>query len=73
MIVTALRIVLYHLSLGQAHISDQNDLVAFIASSACLHLWGRRFGLGWNAVYHFTDVPSFCSGENIVLFDPHAK
>lgn len=29
--------------------------------------------MGWNAVYHFTDVPSFCSGENIVLFDPHAK
>jgi hypothetical protein len=33
----------------------------------------RRFGLGWNSVYHFTDVPSFCSGDNIVLFDPHAK
>jgi hypothetical protein len=32
-----------------------------------------RFGLGWNSVYHFTDVPSFCSGDNIVLFDPHAK
>jgi hypothetical protein len=32
-----------------------------------------RFGLGFNAVYHFTDVPSFVSGEHIVFFDPHAE
>ena len=32
-----------------------------------------RFGLGFNAVYHLTDVPSFCSGDYIVLFDPHAR
>lgn len=32
-----------------------------------------RFGLGFNCVYHFTDVPMFVSGENIVLFDPHAS
>lgn len=31
-----------------------------------------RFGLGFNCVYHFTDIPSFVSGENIVIFDPHA-
>lgn len=31
-----------------------------------------RFGLGFNCVYHFTDVPAFVSGENIVIFDPHA-
>lgn len=31
-----------------------------------------RFGLGFNSVYHFTDIPSFVSGENIVIFDPHA-
>lgn len=31
-----------------------------------------RFGLGFNCVYHFTDVPGFVSGENIVIFDPHA-
>ncbi|XP_021724690.1 uncharacterized protein LOC110692006 isoform X2 [Chenopodium quinoa] len=31
-----------------------------------------RFGLGFNSVYHFTDIPSFVSGENIVMFDPHA-
>lgn len=31
-----------------------------------------RFGLGFNCVYHFTDVPTFVSGENVVMFDPHA-
>ncbi|XP_059656455.1 uncharacterized protein LOC132303270 isoform X2 [Cornus florida] len=31
-----------------------------------------RFGLGFNCVYHFTDIPSFVSGENVVMFDPHA-
>ena len=31
-----------------------------------------RFGLGFNAVYHFTDLPSFVSGDYLVLFDPHA-
>ena len=32
-----------------------------------------RFGLGFNAVYHLTDVPSFISRGNIVFFDPHTK
>ncbi|CAI8605288.1 unnamed protein product [Vicia faba] len=32
-----------------------------------------RFGLGFNCVYHFTDIPMFVSGENIVMFDPHAS
>ncbi|XVE66342.1 hypothetical protein DITRI_Ditri08aG0072500 [Diplodiscus trichospermus] len=32
-----------------------------------------RFGLGFNCVYHFTDIPTFVSGENIVMFDPHAN
>ena len=32
-----------------------------------------RFGLGWNAVYHLTDVPSFVSGDQLVAFDPHAR
>lgn len=31
-----------------------------------------RFGLGFNCVYHFTDIPMFVSGDNIVIFDPHA-
>ena len=30
-----------------------------------------KFGLGFNAVYNLTDVPSFISDESIVLFDPH--
>ena len=33
----------------------------------------QRFGLGFNAVYHLTDVPSFVSGDHIVMFDPHAR
>ena len=32
-----------------------------------------KFGLGFNAVYHLTDVPSFLSGDNLVIFDPHTK
>ena len=30
-----------------------------------------RFGLGFNSVYHLTDVPSFVSGEHLVFFDPN--
>ncbi|CAH1788168.1 unnamed protein product [Owenia fusiformis] len=30
-----------------------------------------KFGLGFNAVYNLTDVPSFVSGESIAFFDPH--
>eukprot|EP00878_Enallax_costatus_P015942 GHUV01016715.1.p1 GENE.GHUV01016715.1~~GHUV01016715.1.p1 ORF type:complete len:293 (+),score=81.32 GHUV01016715.1:362-1240(+) len=32
-----------------------------------------RFGVGFNAIYHLTDVPSFVSGEHLVVFDPHCK
>eukprot|EP00803_Ostreobium_quekettii_P010692 evm.model.scf_230.1 EVM.evm.TU.scf_230.1 scf_230:55-29919(-) len=32
-----------------------------------------RFGLGFNSVYHFTDLPSFVSGDFLVFFDPHAS
>ena len=35
-----------------------------------LHKIGR-FGLGFNSVYHFTDVPSFVSREYFVIFDPN--
>ena len=31
-----------------------------------------KFGLGFNAVYHLTDVPCFLSGNYIVYFDPHS-
>ncbi|EDO32856.1 predicted protein, partial [Nematostella vectensis] len=30
-----------------------------------------RFGLGFNAVYNITDVPSLLSRNNLVIFDPH--
>ena len=30
-----------------------------------------QFGLGFNSCYHLTDMPTFCSGSNLVLFDPH--
>lgn len=30
-----------------------------------------RFGLGFNSVYHWTDVPAFVSGSSLVIFDPH--
>lgn len=32
-----------------------------------------RFGLGFNSVFHWTDVPSIVSGDYLVMFDPHAK
>ena len=32
-----------------------------------------KFGLGFCAVYNLTDVPSFVSGQNMVIFDPHMK
>uniref|UniRef100_UPI00358E8447 sacsin n=1 Tax=Myxine glutinosa TaxID=7769 RepID=UPI00358E8447 len=30
-----------------------------------------RFGLGFNSVYHVTDLPSILSGEQIGILDPH--
>jgi hypothetical protein len=27
---------------------------------------------GFNSTYHVTDLPSFVSGDHMVLFDPHA-
>ena len=32
-----------------------------------------KFGLGFNAVYHLTDVPCFLSGNYVVYFDPHSR
>ena len=32
-----------------------------------------KFGLGFNAVYHLTDVPCFLSGNYILYFDPHSR
>ncbi|XP_033125957.1 sacsin-like [Anneissia japonica] len=30
-----------------------------------------NFGLGFNSVYHLTDVPSFISNGRLTIFDPH--
>ena len=30
-----------------------------------------RFGVGFNSVYHLTDMPGFVSGRHVVFFDPH--
>ena len=30
-----------------------------------------RFGIGFNAVYHVTDVPCFVSGGSVVFLDPY--
>ena len=30
-----------------------------------------RFGLGFCSTYHLTDVPSFVSGNTLMVFDPH--
>ena len=32
-----------------------------------------RFGLGFNSVFHLTDLPSFVTGDHVVMFDPHEK
>uniref|UniRef100_A0ACD5GWF1 Uncharacterized protein n=1 Tax=Desertifilum tharense IPPAS B-1220 TaxID=1781255 RepID=A0ACD5GWF1_9CYAN len=30
-----------------------------------------RFGIGFNAIYHVTDFPSFISRHRLIFFDPH--
>nr|MDJ0557252.1 hypothetical protein [Microcoleaceae cyanobacterium MO_207.B10] len=35
-----------------------------------LHKTGR-FGVGFNAIYHVTDFPSFISRRSLIFFDPH--
>ena len=54
---------------------DDFDNLATIGQGNKLGQVGKtgRFGLGFNSVYHFTDVPSFVSGDHIVFLDPHAK
>lgn len=32
-----------------------------------------RFGVGFNACYHITDLPSFVSSHHLVFLDPQAK
>lgn len=38
----------------------------------CLPAWpGCR--VGFNSVYHLTDLPTFVSGAHLVIFDPHCS
>lgn len=30
-----------------------------------------KYGLGFNCAYHFTDVVSFVTADQLVVFDPH--
>ncbi|RUS22084.1 hypothetical protein BC937DRAFT_90449 [Endogone sp. FLAS-F59071] len=32
-----------------------------------------RYGVGFNAVYHMTDMPMFISGDQFVVLDPHER
>ena len=32
-----------------------------------------RFGIGFNSVFHLTDLPSFVSGDSVVFLDPSAS
>ncbi|XP_024517929.1 sacsin-like [Selaginella moellendorffii] len=32
-----------------------------------------RFGIGFNSVYHLSDLPSFVSGSHVVFFDPQCQ
>lgn len=32
-----------------------------------------KYGVGFNSVYHLTDLPSFVSTDKLVIFDPHAR
>ena len=32
-----------------------------------------RFGIGFNSVYHITDLPSFISTQYVVMLDPQAR
>lgn len=32
-----------------------------------------RFGIGFCSIYHLTDVPSFISNDQLIVFDPHTS
>jgi sacsin len=32
-----------------------------------------KFGLGFNSIYHLTDLPTIISGNDLIIFDPHEK
>ena len=43
------------------------------ATKRCNPLKIGRFGLGFCATYHLTDVPSFVSRNQLTIFDPHKQ
>lgn len=43
------------------------------ADTSCMHAVCVSCRVGFNSVYHVTDLPGFVSGEHLVFFDPHCK
>eukprot|EP01043_Picozoa_sp_COSAG02_P070320 COSAG02_NODE_12403_length_1552_cov_1.109429_1_plen_215_part_00 len=61
---------------NDAEFSDEDfKAIQNVGDSEKKGTWGKtgRFGVGFRAVYHITDVPSLVSGSRIVFFDPHCK
>ena len=52
----------------------ERDFESILKLSSCNKLSDTekigRFGVGFNAVYNFTDCPSFVSGDSVQIFDP---
>jgi hypothetical protein len=46
-----------------------------VAQSSKTSDYGKtgRFGIGFNSVYHVTDMPCFVTGKRLYMFDPHKK
>ena len=55
----------------------ERDFESILKLSSCNKLSDTekigRFGVGFNAVYNFTDCPSFVSGDSVQIFDPLQK
>lgn len=55
---------------SQSFIHLLTAAVPLLQSSHCLHfchLQTGRFGIGFNSVYHITDLPSFVTGRHLVI------
>ena len=56
--------------------SDRDfESIQQIGNSKKKGVWGKtgRFGIGFNSVYHLSDLPSFVSTNKVAFFDPHCK
>ncbi|XP_061648416.1 sacsin isoform X1 [Phyllopteryx taeniolatus] len=53
--------------------SDDWDNIVRVGSASKEHKVGKigKFGLGFNTVYHITDVPSVLSGNGLLILDPN--